>query len=182
MARPASKMARATYDDVVNAPPEVVAEILGGELVLTPRPSPRHAMAESRLFHVLSEPFVDGVGGPGGWVLLNEPELHFATEGLEVVVPDVAGWRRERLPEPPETAAIKVVPDWVCEILSPRTEKRDRSRKMDIYAREKVGHVWLLHPDQRLVEVYRRVAGGWEAAGAEPFDAVALDLAKVWKW
>ncbi len=137
---------------------------------------------------------MDG-GNPGDWVLLPEPELHFLTEGLEVLVPDVAGWTRERLPVMPETAAVKVAPDWVCEILSPGTEKRDRSIKMSIYAREAVGHLWFLQPDGQILEAYRLAQGRWEEIGtwkvgaagatdvrAEPFAAIALDLAKLWKW
>jgi Uma2 family endonuclease len=192
MARPASHL-RATYEDVVNAKPDLVAEILGGELVLTPRPAPMHALAGGRLFATLSAPFVDAMGGPGGWVMLPEPELHFATRGLEVLVPDVAGWRRERLTTMPQTPAIHVAPDWVCEILSPSTEKIDRTRKMDVYAREQVGHLWFLDPRQRQLEAYALVGGTWESAGnwadpegagirAAPFEAVSLDLAKLWKW
>lgn len=129
-------------------------------------------------------------------MLLPEPELHFfLTEGLEVLVPEVAGWTRERLPAMPKTAAVKVAPDWVCEILSPGTEKRDRSIKMSIYAREGVGHLWFLQPDGQILEAYRLAQGRWEETGtwkvgaagatdvrAEPFVAIALDLAKLWKW
>ena len=192
MARPASKM-RATYQDVVDAPEHLVAEILGGELVLTPRPSPRHALAEGRLFRYLDAYFMGG-GGAGRWVLLPEPELHFLTEGLEVLVPDVAGWKRERLPSLPERAAVKVAPDWVCEILSPSTEKRDRSTKMPIYAREGVGHLWFLQPDGQILEAHRLAQGRWEELGtwkvgaagaadvrAEPFAAVTLDLGDLSK-
>jgi Uma2 family endonuclease len=186
---------RATYQDVIDAPEHVVAEILGGELVLSPRPSPRHALAEGCLFSVLRAPFVDGEAGPGGWVLLPEPELHFTTDGLDVLVPDLAGWRRERLPAMPETAAVTVAPDWVCEVLSPGTEKRDRSIKMKIYAREGVSYLWFLQPDGQILEAYRLAVGRWEniatwkvgAANATivravPFDALAFDLANLWKW
>jgi len=192
MARPASKM-RATYQDVIDAPEHLIAEILGGELVLTPRPGPPHATASTRLVRRLGGPFEDALGGPGGWIFLYEPELHFATEGLEVVVPDLVGWRRETLPQMPKTAAFHVAPDWVCETLSPSTESIDRARKMAIYAREHVKHLWLLDPRRQRLETYRLVAGTWQSCApafdpsrpdfrAEPFDAVALDLSNLWKW
>jgi Uma2 family endonuclease len=192
MARPASHL-RATYQDVVDAPDHLVAEILGGELVLTPQPGLPHANAAGRLFRALGGPFVDAVGGPGGWILQYEVELHFATDGLEVVVPDLVGWRREHLVEMPSTAAVHVAPDWVCETLSPSTEKIDRSRKMAIYARENVSHLWLLDPRLRRLETYRLEGGLWRVSAppsdparsdlrVEPFDEVALDLSNLWKW
>jgi Uma2 family endonuclease len=192
MARPASKM-RATYQDVIDAPELLIAEILGGELVLTPRPGPPHSSAAMRLIHRLATPFGDAVGGPGGWIFLYKPELHFEANGLEVVVPDLVGWRRERLPEMPKTAAFHVAPDWVCEVLSPSTEHIDRSRKMAIYAREKVGHLWLLDPRRRSLEAYSLADGAWRAEGVwdaaadvgarvAPFGAHALVLTDLWKW
>ena len=192
MARPASKM-RATYQDVIDAPEHLIAEILGGELVLTPRPGPSHATASMRLVRRLGGPFEDALGGPGGWIFLYEPELHFSTQGLEVVVPDLVGWRRETLPQMPKTAAFHVAPDWVCETLSPSTEDIDRSRKMAIYAREQVKHLWLLYPRRQRLETYRLHAGAWQACEpasdpakpsfrSEPFEAVALDLSNLWKW
>jgi len=192
MARPASKM-RATYQDVIDAPEHLIAEILGGELVLTPRPGPPHARASGQLLRRLGAPFEDAIGGPGGWVFIYEPELHFAAEGLEVVVPDLVGWRRDHLPEMPKTAAFHVVPDWVCETLSPSTEAIDRSRKMTIYAREKVSHLWLLDPRRQRLEVYGLDGGRWRALGgpvdparpdfrAEPFEEVPLDFSNLWKW
>jgi Uma2 family endonuclease len=192
MARSAIKV-RATYDDVINAPEHLVAEILGGELVLTPRPGPPHAKASLQLVRRLGAPFEDAIGGPGGWVFLYEPELHFETAGLEVLVPDLVGWRRERLPEMPKTAAFHVAPDWVCETLSPSTETVDRERKMAIYAREKVAHLWLLDPRRRRLEIYRLADGAWQAVGTpadparpdfrgSPFDSVALDLSSLWTW
>jgi Uma2 family endonuclease len=196
MARPVSHpetKKRATYQDVIDAPEHLVAEILGGELVLTPRPTFGHANATGRLFRVLGGPFVDAFGGPGGWVLQYEMELHFSTDGLEVLAPDLAGWRRERLSQMPTTVGTRVAPDWVCETLSPSTEKIDRTRKMAIYAREGVGHLWLLDPRRQRLETYRLADGSWELSSApgdparegfraEPFDRVALDLSNLWKW
>ena len=121
----------ATYEDLLAVPEHLVAEILFGRLVTHPRPAPRHAVARSALGSVLGPPFQFGRGGPGGWIFMVEPELHL---GAHVVVPDLAAWRRERLPALPETAWIEIAPDWVCEVLSPSTERYDRGDKRLIYA------------------------------------------------
>jgi Uma2 family endonuclease len=179
-------MKRATYEDVLNAPENKVAEILDGELVLSPRPAPRHAVAHSRLMSTLGGPFDNGVGGPGGWWILVEPELHF---GENVLVPDLGGWRRERLTRMPEEAFFSLAPDWVCEVLSPSTERIDRSRKLRIYAEAGVAHAWLVKPTDRTLEVLRlrdrawTIVGVWDDAAvarAEPFDAVGLELGRLW--
>ena len=173
---------RATYDDLLAVPPNRVAEIVDGELHASPRPASRHALASSRLGSELGPPFDRGRGGPGGWWILDEPELHL---GEDVLVPDLAGWRRERMPQFPDTAFFTLAPDWVCEVVSPGTERLDRARKMPAYAREGVAHLWLLNPVARTLEVYRRAEGRWllltthEGAAqvrAEPFDALELDL------
>src|SRR6266498_3603105 len=148
---------RATYEDVLSAPEHKVAEILDGELFLSPRPAPRHSVAASRLMGALV-PFEDGQGGPGGWWILFEPELHF---GDDVVVPDLAGWRLERMPEFPDTPAFDMAPDWACEVVSPTTERLDRAKKMPLYARERVSHLWLVNPVARTLEVYRLADGRW---------------------
>ena len=137
------EMKRATYDDVLNAPENMVAEILDGELILSPRPAPRHAVASSALVGLLHPAFDRGRGGPGGWWILGEPELHF---GEQVLVPDLAGWRRERMAALPDEAFFSLAPDWVCEVLSPSTERIDRSRKLGTYAGAKVAHAWLVNP------------------------------------
>src|SRR5437667_2870051 len=142
----------ATYDDLLKVPDHLVAEIIDGELYTSPRPAPRHADASSGLGAVLRGPFDRGRGGPGGWRILDEPELHL---GRDVVVPDIAGWRRERLPALPEAAFFTVAPDWVCEILSPSTERTDRRRKLSIYARKRVAHAWLVNPTLRMLEAFR---------------------------
>lgn len=173
---------RATYADLEAVPPHLVAEIIDGVLETHPRPAPRHAGAASSLGYELIGPFDRGRGGPGGWIFLVEPELHF---GADVLVPDLAGWRRERLPHEPETAYIETVPDWVCEILSPSTENLDRGPKRRIYARAGVGHLWLLDPTARLLEAFARTGEQWLllatiGAGEEirvaPFDAVGFPL------
>lgn len=172
-----------------NAPETKVAEIIDGELSLMPRPRLEHARSAGELHGELRGPFDRGRGGPGGWLILPEPELRL---GLlpDVLVPDLAGWRRERLPEGFITGAFAAVaPDWCCEVLSPSTEKVDRGRKLAIYHREGVRHVWLVSPVLRSVEVYRRADIGWlllatfegdAVVRAEPFDAVPLDLAGLW--
>jgi Uma2 family endonuclease len=177
---------RATYEDLVKVPDNKVAEIVDGELHVSPRPAMPHARASSALTGLLWGPFDDGRGGPGGWWIVDEPELHF---GEDVLVPDLAGWRRERMPESPKTAFVSLAPDWVCEVLSPATERLDRARKLRVYAREGVGHTWLVNPETRTLEVYRRAEDRWlllathEADAivrAEPFEAIELDLLKLW--
>ena len=184
MASPVKR--RATYDDVLQVPPHRVAEIVDGDLHVSPRPASRHALAASVLGSALGPPFHHGRGGPGGWWILFEPELHF---GEDVLVPDLAGWRRERMPEFPDTAAFTLAPDWVCEIVSSSTERLDRAKKMPVYARENVLHLWLVNPVARTLEVYRLAEGRWlllathEGAARvrpEPFHAVELDLGPLW--
>ena len=177
---------RATYDDVLASPAHLVAEVLFGVLHTSPRPAIPHARVSSRLGSELDGPFDRGRGGPGGWILVDEPELHL---GEDIVVPDLAGWRRERLPRLPNASYFELAPDWVCEVLSPRTMKIDRSDKLSIYAREGVGHVWFIDPATRLLETLRLNGPRYEILGthkddesvrAEPFDAVPLDLGALW--
>src|ERR1700690_1278142 len=140
---------RATYEDLLAVPDRRVAEIIDGVLVTMPRPAALHAWASSSLGGELHGPFMRGRGGPGGWILLDEPELHLHGD---VLVPDLAGWRRERMPELPDAPAFELAPDWVCEVLSPSTAATDRAQKMPIYAREGVGHAWLVGPIARTPE------------------------------
>jgi Uma2 family endonuclease len=179
------RLKRATYDDVLSAPENKVAEILDGELFLSPRPAPRHSVAASRLGAVLG-PFDYGLDGPGAWWIIFEPECHF---GENVLVPDLGGWRRERLPAIPDTAFFSLAPDWVCEVLSPSTERIDRGRKLRIYAEAGVAHTWLVNPVERTLEVLRLRDGVWtivavcsgsDAVRVEPFDAIELALARLW--
>ncbi len=183
---PAPVRKGATYDDLLALPPDVVGEIIDGDLLVMPRPRPRHAAAASSLGEELGPPFRRGRGGPGGWIFLDEPELHL---GQDVVVPDLAGWRRERMSELPDVAFLELAPDWICEVLSPSTARVDRVLKRRIYARERVAHYWLLDPDARTLEVerldgdsYRIVLSASEEdkVRAEPFDALELDLALLW--
>jgi Uma2 family endonuclease len=177
---------RATYDDLLQVPEHRVAEIVDGDLHVSPRPASRHALAASGLGSQLWGAFHQGSGGPGGWWILFEPELHLQDD---IVVPDLAGWRRERMPEFPDTAAFSLAPDWACEVVSPTTERLDRAKKMPVYARERVSHLWIVNPVARTLEVYRLADGRWlllathEGATrvrAEPFDAIELGLAPLW--
>ena len=176
----------ATYEDLLKVPEHLVAEIVDGELVTSPRPAMRHAGAASSIHGGIFGGFDRRGGGPGGWLILFEPELHVVDQ---VMVPDVAGWRNERMPAIPDAAFVDVAPDWICEVLSPSTMALDRTRKMHHYARAGVGHLWLLDPTPETLEVYRLEDGAWRlvtsVAGnvkvrAEPFEAIDLDLRNVW--
>jgi len=176
----------ATYDDLVKLPDNLVAEIVNGELHASPRPAPPHAIAGSRLGAIILFPYDRGRGGPGGWWILGEPELHL---GPDVLVPDIAGWRRTRMPSAPKTAYFPLAPDWVCEVLSPSTASLDRTRKLAIYAREGVSHAWLVDPVARMLEVLRLDTGHWILVGshagdetvcAEPFTEIELALPDLW--
>ncbi|HEY4160132.1 MAG TPA: Uma2 family endonuclease, partial [Polyangiaceae bacterium] len=145
---------RATYEDVLAAPSHQVAEVLFGTLYTSPRPAMPHAQAASTLGEELGPPFKRGKGGPGGWIILDEPELHLGSEP-DIIVPDLGGWRRSTLPELPDAAYVTVAPDWVCEVLSPSTRRMDRTLKLPIYARERVQHAWLVDPIDQTVEVLR---------------------------
>lgn len=180
---------RATYEDLLKVPETMVAEILDGELYATPRPASPHALAASAIGIDLGGPFhraPNGPEGPGGWWILFEPEIHL---GPDVVVPDVAGWRRAKMPVLPHVAFFEQAPDWACEVVSPTTAGTDRVRKMRIYARESVGYLWLVEPLAKTLEVYRLQNGQWVVANthsgservrAEPFEAIELDLVRWW--
>ncbi len=176
----------ASYQDLLRVPAHQVAEIVRGQLVTHPRPGPRHAQAASRLGIKVGGGYDLGEGGPGGWLILDEPELHL---GPHVLVPDLAGWRRERLPTLPETAWFELAPDWVCEVLSPATARTDRSGKMPIYAEYGVQWLWLVDPDLQTLEVYALQDGHWlllatlsEDAPVRqpPFDAIEFPLSALW--
>ena len=177
---------QATYADLMKLPEHVVGEIVDGELIVSPRPALPHARVSSSLGFDLGGPFDRGRGGPGGWWILDEPELHL---GRDVLVPDLAGWRRERVPVLPRTASLDVSPDWVCEVVSPATAQTDRGRKMGVYAREKVPHLWLIDPLARTLEAYRLEPDGWKLVATHvedakvrvvPFEAIELELSSWW--
>jgi len=176
----------ATYDDLCAVPENFVAEMFDGELYATPRPAMPHAHAASVLGFELGGPFHRGRNGPGGWWILVEPELHF---GNDVLVPDLGGWRREKLAALPTTAYFTQAPDWICEVLSPSTESLDRVRKLRIYARVGVEHAWLVNPALQTLEVFTLASGRWMLVAthegsplvrAEPFDAIELELGALW--
>jgi Uma2 family endonuclease len=171
----------ATCEDLAGLPEDVLGQIVEGELHATPRPAIDHQRASSSLGFDLGTPFDRSRGGPGGWWIVDEPEL--------VLVPDLAGWRRERLPSLPREAFFTLAPDWVCEVLSPSTARIDRLKKLAVYAREAVGHAWFVDPALETLEAFRRhesswllvlTAGGDDLVRAEPFDAVELSLTGLW--
>lgn len=176
----------ATYADIQALPEHMVGEIIDGILYASPRPRSRHAHAAGEGLTDLKGPFQRGRGGPGGWWLLPEPELHL---GKVIVVPDIAGWRRERLPVLLDVAHFELAPDWVCEVASPSTVRLDRGPKMAAYAQHGVNHLWLIDAVARTLETYRREGAHWlllrtfvddEPVRGEPFDAVELSMTPWW--
>jgi Uma2 family endonuclease len=164
----------------------MVAEIVDGELWASPRPAPRHSRAWARITSRIEPAFDEGRGGPGGWIILGEPEVHL---GTQVLVPDLAGWRRTRMPKLPGTAYISVAPDWVCEVISPSTARLDRAKKLSIYAVEGVPHAWIVDPLARTFEVLRLEGGRWAiiathagdaVVSIEPFEAIEIEIGALW--
>jgi Uma2 family endonuclease len=177
------------YEQLMNLPENVTGEIIKGVLHTQPRPTARHALAASAVEGELYNPYHKGRGGPGGWWILVEPEVHFIRD-TEVLVPDLAGWRRERMPVLPEDHRFEVVPDWVCEVLSPSTYRKDRVIKMKTYAQYGVAYLWLIDPLARILEAYALDEGHWTVAGlyqgqdevsVAPFDAIAIALGDLWE-
>lgn len=177
----------ATYEDLFAVPENATGEIVAGELIVTPRPSRRHSQVESALCAELKAPFDFGRGGPGGWVILIEPEIQL---GEHTLVPDLAGWREERFPVSEDHNWISATPDWLCEILSPNTVRLDRITKMSIYRDHAVPHVWLVDPVAKTLEVFGiGPSRTWLTLGlyaedptirAEPFQEVAIELRHLW--
>ena len=181
----------ARYEDLFNLPDNLIGEIINGNLHTHPRPAPKHALAYSVLGGSIGSAYHWGGKGPGGWWILDEPELHL---GSDILVPDLAGWRRERMPSLPETAWFELVPDWVCEILSPATARVDRILKMPLYAREGAKHLWLVDPELQTLEVYAldtsREKPHWLLLDSlegdtpvrqPPFDATEFSLGSLWE-
>lgn len=188
---PVPETRRPSYADIEALPPGINGEILGGELVASPRPAAPHVRAGSMLGALLTTAFDANVGAPGGWWIDDEPELSLGVEAdFDPVIPDLAGWRVETLPEHPDTAQMHTVPDWVCELVSPSTARHDRVLKLPFYARAGVRHAWLVDPLAQSLEVYRLEGGAWVLAQtgagddrirAEPFEALDLDLSLLWR-
>ena len=184
MSQPALREAQ--YEDLFDLPDNLIGEILNGQLITQPRPAPKHARASSIIGGELVPPYDQGRSGPGGWWILFEPELHL---GRHIMVPDLAGWRRERMPSFPDEAYFTLAPDWVCEVLSPGTARTDRVVKMPIYAQQGVQWLWLVEPILHTLEVFRLHEGHWllEAAwqeadevSAPPFAEIAFSLGGLW--
>jgi Uma2 family endonuclease len=176
------------YEQLAALPPGLTGEILDGQLHTQPRPTGPHVFTASELGYELIGPFERGRGGPGGWWIIDEPELHFICNA-EVDVPDLAGWRRARMPTLPEGHRFTVVPDWVCEVLSPATESKDRDIKMPIYARFGVAWAWLIDPGKHTLEAYALTDGTWREIGrfagaarvsVPPFAAAEIALDDLW--
>ena len=185
-ARKAGSTRRATYQDVLDAPEHLVAEVIDGMLHTHPRPAMRYARASSSLGVKIGGPFDYDAGGPGGWWIIDEPELHL---GEEIIVPDLAGWRREQMPEFPDTAYVTLAPDWVCEVLSASTRKVDLHEKRPIYAREGVSYLWHVDPIDRTLEAFELHNGQWlliasakddEPVSVRPFNAITFSLGDLW--
>ena len=183
------KLATTAYKDLLDVPDTMIAEILDCELVVSPRPSGINTLAASSLTMEIGSPFHHGKGGgPGGWWILGEPELEFDS-GVDHIVPDLAGWRRERMPKIPSDHRFKIIPDWVCEIVSPSSRRRNRVKKFNLYARYGVLFYWLIEPESKTLEAFELVGGRWQLVGAyevdekvrvKPFDAIELDLSLLW--
>jgi len=177
----------AKYEDLFNVPDNMVGEIIAGELVTQPRPGPKHARASSAVGAILFNEYdFKSAGGPQGWWIIDEPECHLSAD---VVVPDVAGWKKTSMSELPDTAWFETPPDWVCEVISPSTAKYDRGSKRDIYAREGVGFLWIVDPITRIIEVFAMKDGRWtlsvtvsdnQVVQLPPFLELPFDLSALW--
>lgn len=176
----------------LNAPEHIRAQVIDGELLLLPSPRRQHAFTATELLGELYAPFSRARGGPGGWLFLAIPELHLGARP-DIVIPDIAGWRRDRLPDGfmhvDAPAAIELAPDWICEVISESTRQIDVGKKRRIWRREGVSHLWHLSPESRTLEVWRLENGRWSEVDtfegdsvvrAEPFDAIELDLTTLW--
>ena len=181
---PARKFA--TYDDLYSLPENMTGEIIDGELIASPRPSRRHSDTSSILGGELIPPYRLGRGGPGGWIILDEPEIAF---GDNIIVPDLAGWKKERFPIDEDHNWISVAPDWVCEIISPSSASIDRVRKMGIYLMHRVPYYWIIDPLSKTLEVFENENAKWVVIGSfegndkvrvPPFDAIEIDLSSLW--
>ena len=184
--RESTQIPRATYQDVLDAPAHRVAEIVDGTLYTHPRPAMPHARASSSLGVKIGGPFDYDAGGPGGWWIIFEPELHLDED---ILVPDLAGWCRERMLDYPDTAYVTLAPDWVCEVLSPSTRRLDLHGKRPVYAREGVRHLWLVDPTDRTLEAFELREGEWvliasakddDPISIRPFDAITFSLGDLW--
>jgi Uma2 family endonuclease len=177
---------KATYADLYGIPENMIGEIIDGELHATPRPSRRHTFAASLLGNKLIPPYYYGSGGPGGWIIIIEPEIGL---GEDILVPDLAGWKKERFPVEEPHNWISAAPDWACEIVSPGTRRLDKIKKMPAYARHGVRYFWLIDPLDKTLDVFRLQSGKWllldafsenDKFRAEPFEEIEIELGDLW--
>ena len=184
MAEPQRRLA--SWRDLEQAPEDTKAEVLGGELFLMTRPRPQHGRSQAVLSSHLTPPFDLKIGGPGGWWIVIEPDVAFGPH--DIVSPDLAGWRRSTLPTLPDERPITLAPDWVCEILSPATARRDRLTKADLYLSGGVGYYWLIDTELRTLAALRADQGRWVRLGAwtdghraaiPPFEAISFDVGSL---
>jgi Uma2 family endonuclease len=174
----------ATWEDLLATPDDGrTYEVLSGEIEGVPRPLPRHGRSQAQLCARLSGPFDPGDERPGSWWLIIEPDVRLSPH--DIVSPDLAGWRRERLPVFPETRPIDLAPDWVCEVVCPSDGGRDRVRKADLYLRSNVAFYWILDPAERTLEAFAAREGAWLRPGAwsdgdspriPPFESIEIDV------
>jgi Uma2 family endonuclease len=175
----------ATADDLARLPPDVRAEVIGGEIVEKESSSGEHGNAQGTVIGRLHGPFhrKPGGGQPGGWWILPEVEIELAPH--EVYRPDVAGWRRDRTPSCPRGKPVYIRPDWVCEVLSQSNASNDLVKKLRVYHRFEVGHYWIVDPQHETLTVLRWTPDGYLAAltagradrvRPEPFEAVELPV------
>jgi Uma2 family endonuclease len=176
----------ATYAELLALPEDVRGEIIGGEVVVQPSPTPLHQSTIGEIYAELRNPFQRGRGGPGGWWLIQDVDVEFGPH--DVCRPDISGWKKERVATFPSDRPVRHRPDWVCEGLSPRTALRDQGDKRAIYQRAEVPWYWLVDPLNRTLSVLRLVVDGYvveQVAGDQgvialpPFEAVPIDLACV---
>lgn len=177
---------RAVYEDLYNIPENMTGEIIGGEVIATPRPSRKHGYTSSALGNLIGPGYQFGRGGPGGWLFILEPEIRF---GDDILVPDLAGWKRERFPIEEPHNWISTPPDWICEVLSPGTIRVDRVLKMPVYGRYSVPYVWLIDPIHKTLDVFGLESGRWVVLGlyvekdsirARPFEDIEFSLGDLW--
>lgn len=178
---------QATYQDVLDAPPNMVAQIIDGDLHLMPRPSWLHVKANGRLYSALERRFSCDGEGPGEWEILSEPEIHLRED---VLVPDIAGWRAENFFPRPGIPWLDCAPDWVCEVLSPSTREHDLGSKSEIYARDGVSLLWFVDPEARTLLAYALTRKKWvqistvsgeDIVSVPPFETLNIPLSRLWK-
>jgi Uma2 family endonuclease len=162
----------ATYADLLKLPDAVRAQILSGQIITAPAPLPSHSKVQGAVRRFVGGPFDDddGHGGPGGWWIFVEVDVQLDVHN--VVRPDLAGWRRARLPDPGEQRPISITPDWVCEVLSPSSVAYDRVTKSRLYAANGIRHYWIIDVDARTLEAFELVEQRWVLAGSYDEDAL----------